>query len=243
MSRSRLAVHVLAAAAVLLPAASQAQTWLTPAQRTHVESLLARMTLDEKIGQMTQLTIGAVTARDAQENGRVVLDTAKLRYAIVDRHIGSLINVSDAALPVEGWHALVTTIEDVATKRTRLGIPLVYGIDFVHGGNYITGGTLFPHNIAMAATFDTALARRAGEVTGREARAADLRWNFAPVLDMGRNQLWPRYYETVGEDPLVVHGPLRIGSAPDHPGAPSRQEPSAISRNRRILRTSRSSTR
>lgn len=196
---------LLLAAALLVPAAAaRAQARLTPAQRARVESLLARMTLDEKIGQMTQLTIGPLVARDVHQPGRIVLDTAKLRYAIVDRHIGSLINVDDAALPVEGWNALLTQIEDVATKRTRLGIPLIYGIDFVHGGNYISNGTIFPQSVAMAATFDTALARRAGEVTGREALAADLRWNFAPVLDVGRQPLFPRFYETFGEDPLVA---------------------------------------
>ena len=179
--------------------------------RARVDALVARMTLEEKIGQMTQLTIGAVAADGAhQRPGRVELDPRKLHEAIVTRHVGSFINVLDAALPVEGWHALVGALQDVATKETRLKVPVLYGIDFVHGANYTQNGTIFPHNVAMGATFDPALARRAGEITGTEALASALPWNFAPVLDVGRQPLWPRFYETFGEDPLVA---ARMGSA------------------------------
>jgi beta-glucosidase len=105
---------------------------------------------------------------------------------------------------VQGWHAAVRQIQDVAVRETRLGIPVLYGIDFVHGAGYTRGGTIFPHNIGLAATFDTALARRAGEVTGQEAYASGLPWNFAPVLDVGRQPPWPRFYETFGEDPWLA---------------------------------------
>lgn len=195
----------LAAGAPLLaaaPAAAQAPPHAADSAR--VEHLLAQMTLEEKVGQMTQLTIGAVAAEGGPGRDSVRLDPEKLRHAIVDRHVGSLLNVIGGALTLEGWHALIGQVQDVALRQTRLGIPVIYGVDFVHGANYTRGGTIFPHNLGMAATFDPALARRAGEVTGDEAIASGLPWNFAPVLDVGRQPLFPRFYETFGEDPLVA---------------------------------------
>lgn len=177
---------------------------LAAARRARVDSLLARMTLEEKVGQMTQLTVAAFTARDTPHRDSIRLDTAKLREGIVRRHIGSILNVEQGALTVEGWHAAIRQVQQMAMRETRLGIPILYGIDFVHGASYLRGGTLFPQNLALAATFDTALARRAGEITGEEAYASGLPWNFAPVLDVGRQPLWPRFYETFGEDPWLA---------------------------------------
>jgi beta-glucosidase len=177
---------------------------LAAARRARVDSLLARMTLEEKVGQMTQLTVAAFTARDTPHRDSIRLDTAKLREGIVGRHIGSILNVEGGALTVEGWHDAIRQIQSLAMRETRLGIPILYGIDFVHGASYLRGGTLFPQNLAMAATFDTALARRAGEITGDEAYASALPWNFAPVLDVGRQPLWPRFSETFGEDPWLA---------------------------------------
>jgi beta-glucosidase len=175
-------VRRLTVAALLAPLSLPAQ----------VDATLGRMTLEEKVGQMTQLTIGALP------------DAAHLRQAIVDRHVGSILNVVDTALSLDGWHALIRQIQDIATKETRLGVPILYGIDFVHGANYTHGGTIFPHNIGLAATFDPDLVRQVGEVTAREALASGLPWNFAPVLDVGRQPLWPRFYETFGEDPYLA---------------------------------------
>ncbi|HEU4556348.1 MAG TPA: glycoside hydrolase family 3 protein, partial [Longimicrobium sp.] len=208
MNRIRKLAAVLlltTAAAPWLAAPAHAQAFgLTPARRARVDSLLARMTLEEKVGQMTQLTLAAFTARDTPHRDSVRLDPAKLREGIVNRHIGSILNTERGALTVEGWHAAIRQIQQMAMRETRLGIPIVYGIDFVHGANYTRGGTIFPHNLALAATFDTALARRAGEITGDEAWASALPWNFAPVLDVGRQPLWPRFYETFGEDPWLT---------------------------------------
>lgn len=184
----------------------------TPALgQTRVDALLAKMTLEEKVGQMTQLTISALAADKARQlPDRIVLDSAKLREALVTRHIGSLLNVLDGALPLDGWRALIKQVQDVAVTETRLGVPVLYGLDFVHGANYTRGGTIFPHNIGLAATFDPALVREAGEVTGRDALAAGMPWVFAPVLDVGRQPLWPRFYETFGEDPYLG---ARLGRA------------------------------
>jgi beta-glucosidase len=171
---------------------------------SRVDSLLAVMTLEEKVGQMTQLTIAAVAAEGGPQRDSVRIDTAKLREAVVRRHVGSLLNVVGGSLSIDGWHQLIGQVQGMAMRETRLGIPVIYGIDFVHGANYTRGGTIFPHNVGMAATFNPALSRRAGEITGDEALASGLPWNFAPVLDVGRNPLWPRFYETFGEDPLVA---------------------------------------
>ncbi len=201
----------MSAAPAVAPAQPLTREAPPPALDRRVDALLARMTLEEKVGQMTQLTVGAVATPAAEQRpGRLALDARKLREAVVARHVGSVLNVLDAALSVEGWHAVVREIQDVATQETRLGVPVLYGIDFIHGANYTLGGTIFPHNLALAATFDAALARRTGEVAGTEALASGLPWNFAPVLDVGRQPLWPRFYETFGEDPLVAG---RLGSA------------------------------
>jgi len=169
-----------------------------------VEALLAQMTLDEKVGQMTQLTLTAVAAEGGPQRDSVRLDPAKLREAVVNRHVGSILNVIGGSLTLEGWDALIRQIQGVAMRESRLGIPVLYGIDFVHGANYTRGGTIFPHNLGMAATFNPRLARRLGEITGDEALASGIPWNFAPVLDVGRQPLFPRFYETFGEDPWLA---------------------------------------
>ena len=188
--------------------------------RTHrapdADALLRRLTLEEKIGQMTQLTVGALAADGTTSyDGRIRLDAAKLRRAVAERHIGSVINVLDAALPASEWQSLVRQLQDAALgdmsqRDSAPRVPLLYGIDFVHGANYAREGTIFPHNVGLAAAFDPELVRRIGEVTAAEAHACGLLWNFAPVLDVGRNPLWPRFYETFGED---VHVVTRLGTA------------------------------
>ncbi|HVG44238.1 MAG TPA: glycoside hydrolase family 3 N-terminal domain-containing protein [Longimicrobium sp.] len=207
MKRIRKLAAVLLVASTVTPAHAQAPTHaqaLAAARRARVDSLLARMTLEEKVGQMTQLTVSVFVARGASQRDSIRLDPAKLREGIVARHVGSILNVDQGAITVEAWHAAIRQIQSMAMRETRLGIPILYGVDFVHGANYLRGGTLFPQNLALAATFDTALARRAGEITGDEAYASGLPWNFAPVLDVGRQPLWPRFYETFGEDPWLA---------------------------------------
>jgi beta-glucosidase len=167
----------------------------TPAQKA--DALLKQMTLDEKIGQMTQVTLGVVaTTQDG------VLDPAALHHAIVDYKVGSLLNVQNHALTVDQWHTVITRIQDEA-KKTRLKIPIIYGLDGIHGQTYTLGSTLFPQNIAMAATRNPELVAAAAKVTAKELRASGVRWNFAPVLDCGRQALWSRFPETYGEDVYI----------------------------------------
>ncbi|HYY98323.1 MAG TPA: glycoside hydrolase family 3 N-terminal domain-containing protein, partial [Pyrinomonadaceae bacterium] len=165
-----------------------------------VESLLRRMTLEEKVGQMTQLEIGMVTTGSDQT---IRIDPAKLDKAVVKYGVGSILNVSGQALPAERWHEIIGQIQQAAA-RTRLKIPVLYGIDSIHGANYVRGSTLHPQEIGMAATWDPELMRRLAEVTGMETRAAGIPWTFSPVLDLGRQPLWPRFYETFGEDPYLA---------------------------------------
>ncbi len=165
-----------------------------------VKNLLSKMTLEEKIGQMTQVTIETMAKQHGTATQHFEYDINKMKDAIVKYHVGSILNVYDVALSVDYWHKLITQIQDIATKETRLKIPILYGIDAIHGANYTTGATLFPQAINMAATFNSDLVKKEGEITALEVRASGIPWNFYPVLDLGRQQLWPRLWETYGED-------------------------------------------
>ena len=166
-----------------------------------IEALLARMTLEEKVGQMTQLALAMVITGSNQD---AKIDQAKLEKAIVKYGAGSILNVSDQALTVDKWHEFIGQIQEAAVKKTRLGIPMMYGIDSIHGANFVQGATLFPQEIGMAATWNPELMKRASEIAAIETRAAGIPWSFSPVLDLGRTPLWPRFWETFGEDPYLA---------------------------------------
>src|SRR5437899_3505581 len=159
------------------------------------------MTLEEKVGQMTQVAIGMIANGRDQE---IRIDPAKLDKAIVRYGVGSILNVAEQALTPDRWHEIIGQIQRTATKKTRLGIPVIYGIDSIHGANYVQGATLFPQEIGMAATWNPELMKRATEIAAMETRAAGIPWSFSPVLDIGRQPLWPRFYETFGEDPYLA---------------------------------------
>jgi beta-glucosidase len=164
------------------------------------DELLAKMTLEEKVGQMTQLEISMVSTGRNQE---IRIDPAKLEKAVAKYGVGSILNVADQALTLDRWHETIRQIQDAA-KKTRLKIPILYGIDTIHGANYVQGATLFPQPLAMAATWNPELMMRASEVAAIETRAAGIPWTFSPVLDIGRQPLWPRLWETSGEDPYLA---------------------------------------
>ncbi len=165
-----------------------------------IEALRKRMTLEEKVGQMTQLAIGMIAKGQDQT---IQIDPAKLDKAIGHYGVGSILNVHEQALTVDKWHEIIGQIQ-TAAKKTRLGIPVIYGIDSIHGANYIQGSTLFPQEIGMAATWNPELMKRGSEIAAMETRAAGIPWSFSPVLDVGRQPLWPRLYETFGEDPYLA---------------------------------------
>jgi beta-glucosidase len=164
------------------------------ARRIH--DLVARMNLKEKIGQMTQLELGMITDGSGDA---IRINPDKLRKAVVDYGVGALLNVKDVALPVDKWREIVTAIQASAAS-TRLKIPVIYGLDSIHGANYVRGATLFPQPLGMAATWNPQLMLEGSRITAAETRAAGVPWNFSPVLDIGRQPLWPRLYETFGED-------------------------------------------
>jgi len=169
-----------------------------------IENLLSKMTLEEKVGQMTQVTLQVVTKTRGTSTTQHELDPIKLEEAIIKYHVGSILNVYDVAHTVDHWHKVITAIQDLATKKTRLGVPVIYGIDAIHGANYTLEATLFPQSLGMAATWNLDLSKKEGEITAFEVRASGIPWNFNPVLGVGRNPLWPRLWETYGEDPHLV---------------------------------------
>ena len=165
-----------------------------------VRDLLQQMTLEEKVGQMTQVTVDLVSQGVDGRDEPHRIDRAKLEEAILAHHVGSIFNVGPSAYSREHWIDVITEIQDVATQQSRLKIPVLYGIDAIHGANYTLGATLFPQPIAMAATWNSDLVSQEGEITAWEVRASGIPWNFYPVLDVGRQPLWPRLWETFGED-------------------------------------------
>ncbi|HEY8402307.1 MAG TPA: glycoside hydrolase family 3 N-terminal domain-containing protein [Cytophagaceae bacterium] len=170
-----------------------------------VEELLAKMTLEEKVGQMTQLTLDAISKGEFHDaNKPMEIDEEKLKKAILQYHVGSILNTGAYTLSREKWYEIIGRIQEMATKDTRLKIPVIYGIDAIHGANYTVGATLFPQEIALAATWDPKFAEKGGEITAYEVRASAIPWNFSPVLDLARQPLWSRVFETFGEDPYLA---------------------------------------
>lgn len=174
---------------------------LAQTDQQKAKAILDKMTLEEKVGQMTQVTF-ALIAKGSWGNTDGALDPVTLKKAIVDYKVGSLLNTGSNALNVETWRQVITQIQD-ETKNTRLKIPVIYGLDAMHGQTYTLNSTLFPHNLALAASRNPELSITAAKVTAKELRASGVRWNFAPVLDIGRQPLWSRFPETFGEDVLL----------------------------------------
>ncbi len=172
-----------------------------------VETLLSNMTLEEKVGQMTQVNITVVAKQDDATNlsdGVHALDQEKLKHIIVDCHVGSILNALEGRKNMQGWHEVITDIQDMATQQTKNKIPVLFGVDAIHGATYLFGSTLFPHNIGIAATRNPEFAYQCAQVTAMETRATGVPWNFDPVFDIGRQPLWPRFPETFGEDVKLV---------------------------------------
>lgn len=172
-----------------------------------LDQIIDSMSLEEKVGQMTNLTLSTVAV---ETDSTILLDTTKLYDVIVKHHIGSIQNVDKRAYSLKDWHYLISNMQKVTLEKTRHKIPFLYCIDAVHGANYINGATLFPHNIGLAATWNPELVTECASVTAAQTRAAGIRYNFAPVLDVGRNQQWSRMGETFGEDTYLV---TQMGSA------------------------------
>lgn len=164
-----------------------------------VDSLVKQMTLEEKVGQMTQITLAVVSKGPIDKPTMPQqIDTNKLKEAILKYHVGSILNVINHAYSREHWYEIMEQIKKVSDE-SRLKIPVLYGIDAIHGANYTLGATLFPQEIGMAATWEPKDVEKAAEITAYETRASAIPWVFSPVLGMGKQPLWPRLYETFGE--------------------------------------------
>ncbi|HBG41338.1 MAG TPA: beta-glucosidase, partial [Porphyromonadaceae bacterium] len=183
----------------------KASTALDKTVENRIDSILSKMTLEEKVGQMGQYTVdvigkgGNLYASDEPfEIDLAMLDTIIGRYKV-----GSILNTSNnRARTPEVWEYTVKTIQERALRET--GIPVVYGIDAIHGVTYTAGATFFPQQIGMGATFNPALMEQGSRISAYETRASNIPWNFAPILDLGRDARWPRQWETFGEDPFLV---------------------------------------
>lgn len=173
----------------------------TPAEKQQAAALIKQMTLEEKVGQMTQVTF-AVIAQGGWANQDGAIDPVALKNAVTGHHVGSMLNTSAHALSVATWNGIIKQIQD-EVKNERLKVPVIYGLDGIHGQTYTLDATLFPQNIGMAATRNTSLVQAITKVAAKELRASGVRWNFAPVLDIGRQPLWSRFPETYGEDVYI----------------------------------------
>ena len=175
-----------------------------------VERLLAGMTLEDKVSEMTQITLDMLCVGELSEDERIYvvldephrLDNDKLHAACEEGRVGSVLNCGGHAYPASQWRELVSGIQ--ASSVEAKGVPTLYGVDAIHGATYTSGAALGPQQIALAATWDTSLVRKMAEGTAREITACGIPWNFAPVLDVGRDPRWPRFWETFGEDVKLV---------------------------------------
>lgn len=160
-----------------------------------VESVLKKMTLEEKAGQMVQLTAGAFCTDD-------LVDTAKVRHLVKEYKIGSFLNTfGPTSRPRAVTAEQIKKIQDITMEE--LGIPMVYGLDMIHGASYLDDATFYPQEVNLAATFDRSYAEMMGKVIAYESRAAMTPWVFSPVMDLSRNPSWPRVWESWGEDPYL----------------------------------------
>jgi len=180
------------------PVYAQRASHLTDAQiNQKVDSVMQKMSLTDKVGEMTQLAIDMIS-----KNGKnqLQIDDDKLRDILLNYRVGSILNVGNHAYTRDHWHEIIRKIQNVAVNEKPTHIPVLYGIDSIHGANYVMGSTLFPQEIAMAATWNPSLVKEGARISAYETRAAWIPWTFSPVLGIGREPLWPRFWETFGED-------------------------------------------
>lgn len=188
------AMAVFASASAAVPAIPRDEEL-----ESKVEATLARMTLDEKIGQMTELAIDLICHRGP--DGQLVYHPGMLDSIVGKYKVGSILNAPQHSLTPEEWNEVIGKIQEASMRE--IGIPCIYGLDQNHGATYTTGGTLFPQNIAVAATFNRDLAEEAAAITAYETKASACPWTYSPTVDLVRVASWPRVWEDFGEDPYL----------------------------------------
>lgn len=173
-----------------------------PEIEANIQNWLKKMTIEEKIGQMCEITIDVVTDFEASQKDGFTLNKAKLDTVIGKYKVGSLLNVPlSIAQPKEKWAEAIRQIQELSMKE--IGIPCIYGVDQIHGTTYTLDGTLFPQGVNMGATFNRDLVKREAEISAYETKAGCIPWTFAPVVDLGRDPRWSRMWENYGEDCYV----------------------------------------
>lgn len=187
-----------------------------------VNEIVSKMSLDDKVGQMCEVTIDVVCA-DNQPDGAPRLDPGKIKTAFDRYRVGSVLNTPQGhAQTPEIWYEIIKGIQDASMEY--IGIPDIYGVDQNHGTSYTAGGTFFPQEINMAASFNRQLVREGAEICAYESRASSIPWVYNPVMDLGRNPVWSRMWESFGEDPYL-NGAMAVemvrgyqGADPNHVG-------------------------
>jgi len=170
-----------------------------------IDELIGQMSLEEKVGQMTNIGLTAICKGPFYNDiDSLELDTAKVRKLLLEYNIGSVQNKGKYPPDIQEWNRIIRLLQDYVINETRLGIPLLFGIDAVHGANYTASSTLFPQQIACAASWNPEFAEKTGEITAYGMRASSLSWNYAPVLDISFQPLWGRIFESYGEDTYLT---------------------------------------
>ncbi|MCM1318461.1 MAG: glycoside hydrolase family 3 C-terminal domain-containing protein [Bacteroides sp.] len=196
-------INLIFAGTVATTAMAQAMSPAIPYDaeiEAKVQAQLAKMTTEEKIGQMTELAID-LFGRMNPATGKFEMNPEAVDMIISKFKVGSILNAPGQALTPEEWYGIIKAFNDKSVEV--MGIPTIYGLDQNHGTTYTRGGILFPQNINVAASFNKDMAREAASITAYETRAGNCPWTYSPTLDMGRDPRWPRQWENFGEDPLV----------------------------------------
>ena len=162
-----------------------------------VEKALSNLSLDEKIGQMCELTIDVITDGQSQD---FRLNEEALQNVFGKYHVGSILNVpKGVAQKPEVWSTLIRRLNQLSMEACA-GVPQIYGVDQIHGASYTWGATMFPQEVGQAASFNRDIPRRVSEIAAYESRACLIPWVYSPVMDLGRQPLWSRMWESYGED-------------------------------------------
>ena len=173
-----------------------------------VDDLLSKMTLKEKVGQMTQVTVNVVGdggSRRSTSGDSFYIDKEVLKKVVGEYKVGSILNTANnVALTPEKWYEIINDIQETNREVNELYIPVIYGVDEIHGATYTAGATMFPQQIGQGASRNKELVKKAAEVTAYETRASGIPWNFAPVLDFGVDPRFSRMWESFGADPYLV---------------------------------------
>ena len=171
-----------------------------------VEALISKMTIEEKVGQMAQITLDVIGKGGNRYSADqpITLDAAKMQDAFAKYHIGSVLNAAgNTAVTPQKWYEIISGIQKASLKTDRNKIPVIYGVDEIHGATYTVGATMFPQQIAQAAARNPIMTEQGASITAYETRASNIPWNFSPVLDLGGDPRFSRMWESFGEDPYL----------------------------------------